>query len=203
MPNIHEPIDNVAFQISEKSNGRVWFSNLDLKNAYNQLKLCEQTSRQCKFSIVGGKTTGTFSFLTGFYELGDMPNQFIFNGIMDSLLENIFFTNCYIDDILVASMGSLEEHKAIVYKILSILDKINMAVKWRKCAFFKSEIEWLGVRISGDGVRPLVGKANAIKKLAHPQEYFRTTLVLRLDKSVCKICSNFIGSKLPSLSSTE
>ena len=33
IPNIHELIDNVAFQISEKSNGRVWFSNLDLKNA--------------------------------------------------------------------------------------------------------------------------------------------------------------------------
>ena len=39
MPNIHELIDNVALQISEKSNGRVWFSNLDLKNAYSHFKL--------------------------------------------------------------------------------------------------------------------------------------------------------------------
>ena len=76
MLNIHEPIDNVALQISEKSDGRVWFSNLDLKNAYNQLKLCNQTSKQCKFSIVGGETTGTYRFLTGFYGLGDMPNEF-------------------------------------------------------------------------------------------------------------------------------
>ena len=38
MPNIHELIDNVALQVSEKSNGQVWFSNLDLKNAYSQLK---------------------------------------------------------------------------------------------------------------------------------------------------------------------
>ena len=58
MPNIHELIDNVALQISEKPNGRVWFSNLDLKNAYSQLKLCDQTSKQCNFSIVGGETTG-------------------------------------------------------------------------------------------------------------------------------------------------
>ena len=35
MPKIHELIDNVALQISEKSNERVWFSNLDLKNAYS------------------------------------------------------------------------------------------------------------------------------------------------------------------------
>ena len=107
MPNIHEFIDNVALQISEKSNGRVWFSSLDLKNAYSQLKLCEQTSKQCNFSIVGSETTGTYRFLTGFYGLRDMPNEF--QRVMDSLLKNIPFTNCYIDDILVASRGSLEE----------------------------------------------------------------------------------------------
>ena len=167
MPNIHELIDNVALQISEKPNGRVWFSNLDLKNAYSQLQLCNQTSKQCNFSIVGGETTGTYRFLTGFYGLGDMPNDF--QRVMDSMLKNIPFTNCYIDDILVASRGSLEEHKAIVHKILSILDKNNMAVKWGKCAFFKSDIEWLGFKISGNGVRPLVGKADAIKNLPTPK----------------------------------
>ena len=67
MPNIHELIDNVALQISKKSNGQVWFSNLDLKNAYSQVKLCDQTSKQCNFSIVEGKITGTYRFLTGFY----------------------------------------------------------------------------------------------------------------------------------------
>ena len=60
MPNIRELIDNVALQISKKLNGQVWFSNLDLKNAYSHLKLCEKTSKQCNFSIVGGETTGTF-----------------------------------------------------------------------------------------------------------------------------------------------
>ena len=156
MSNIHELIDNVALQISEKSNGRAWFSNLDLKNAYSQLKLCEQTSKQCNFSIVGGEITGTYRFLTGFYGLGDMPNEF--QRVMDSLLKNIPFANCYIDDILVASRGILEEQKSIVYKILSIL-----------CAFFISDIEWLGFKISVDGLRPLVGKADAKKNLPTPK----------------------------------
>ena len=153
MLNIHELIDNVALQISEKSNGRVLFSNLDLNNAYSQLKLCDQTSKQCNFSIVGGETTGTYRFLKGFYGLGDMLNEF--QRVMDSLLKNILFTNCYIDDILVTSHGSLEEHKSIVYKILSMLHKNNMAVKWGKCAFFKSDIEWLGFKISGHGVQKI------------------------------------------------
>ena len=167
MPNLHELIDNVALQISEKSNGQVWFSNLYLKNAYSQLKLYEKTSKQCNFSIVGGETTGTYRFLTGFYGLGDQPYEF--QRVLNSLLKNIPFTNCYIDDLSVASKGSLEEHKAIVFKILTILDKNKMAVKWGKFAFFKSEIEWLGFKISGEGVRPLVGRADAIKNLPIPK----------------------------------
>ena len=62
-----------------------------------------------------------------------MPNEF--QRVMDSLLENIPFTNFYIDDILVASRGSLEEHKSIVYKILSVLDKNIMALKWGNAHF--------------------------------------------------------------------
>ena len=127
MPNIHELIDNVALQIREKSNGQVWFSNLDLKNTYSQLKLCDQTSKQCNFSIVGSKTTGKCQFLTGFYGLRDMPNEI--QWVMDLLLKNIPFSNCYIDDILLAERGSLEDHKLIVYKILTILDENKMVVK--------------------------------------------------------------------------
>ena len=68
-----------------------------------------------------------FRFLTEFHGLGDMPNEF--QRVIDSCLKNIPFKNCFIDDILVTSKGSLEEHKAIVIKILTILDKNNMAVK--------------------------------------------------------------------------
>ena len=63
-----------------------------------------------------------------------MPNEF--QRVMDSFLKDIPFTNGYIDDILIASKGSLNEHKAILIHILNILDNKNMAVKWEKCAFF-------------------------------------------------------------------
>ena len=38
MPNIHELNDNVATQVSNDSTGEVWFTNLDLKNAYSQIE---------------------------------------------------------------------------------------------------------------------------------------------------------------------
>ena len=91
------------------------------------------------FSIIGGETTGTYRFLTGFYRLGGMPNEF--QRVMDLLLQHIPFTNCYNYDISIASKESLNEHKAILAKILNILDNKNMAVKWEKRAFFQKEIE--------------------------------------------------------------
>ena len=96
-----------------------------------------------------------------------MPNEF--QRVMDSLLKDIPFTNCYIDDIVIASKGLLNEHKAILTNILNILDNKNMAVKWEKCAFFRKKIEWLGFKISNSGVKPLVGKSDSIKNLPNPK----------------------------------
>ena len=125
MPNIHELVDNLASQISNNSAGEVWLTNLIFKNAYSQLSLDNFTSSQCNFSLV--IITGTYQLLTGFYGLGDMPNEF--QRVMDSTLGNIAFTNGYLDDILVASEGSCNYHKKTVYKILSTLDSYNVAVK--------------------------------------------------------------------------
>ena len=65
-----------------------------------------------------------------------MPNEF--QQVVGSLLKNIPFTNCFIDDTLIASKSSLDEHQDILLKILNILEK-NMAVKWEACAFFQKK----------------------------------------------------------------
>ena len=167
MPNIHELIDNIALQLSSKESGEVCFSSLDLKNAYSQLQLCTYTSKECNFSILGGETTGTYRFLTGFYGLRDTPNEI--QRVMDSFLKDIPFTNFYIERILIASKGSLNKHKAILTNILNILDNKNMAVKWENCALFQKKIEWLGFKISNSGVKSLMGKSDSIKNLPIPK----------------------------------
>ena len=112
---------------------------------------------------MSGDINGTYQFLTGFYGLGDMPNEF--QRLMDSTLGSITFTNCYLDDILIASKGTFLDHKNIVWKFLITLDKYNFAVKWSKCKFFQKELEWLGFKISNTGISPLFDKTKAIKDL--------------------------------------
>ena len=88
---------------------------------------------------------GTYQFFTSFNSLGDMPNEF--KRVMDSFLKNIPCTNSYIEDILVASKGSLDEHKSNANRVLTTLDKINIVLKREKgksAKFCQKEIEWLG-----------------------------------------------------------
>ena len=116
----------------------------------------------------------------------DMQNEF--KRVMDSLLKHIPFTNCYIDDILIASKASLEEHKAIPCKTLNILESKNVGVKWEKRTFFQKDTEWLGFKISHTGVKPLVVKLiGLITKSSEPEEHFRIRVILWFNKPLHKI----------------
>ena len=69
-------LDGVSQIVTANTNGTLYFSVLDLKYAYSQLKLTAETAKQCNFNIIGGQATGTYRFFTGFYRLADMPAEF-------------------------------------------------------------------------------------------------------------------------------
>ena len=68
MPNVDELNDRVSQIVTENKENILYFTVLDLKYAYSQLKLAADTAEQCDFNTVGGKATGTYRFLTGFQD---------------------------------------------------------------------------------------------------------------------------------------
>ena len=116
--------------------------------------------------MVGGEVTGSYRFKIGFYGLSDMPNEF--QRIMDRLTEKLPNTHCYLDDILIATVGSKDEHKKLVINVLKTLDDKRLAIKWEKCTFVTHNIEWLGFKIDAKGTTPLIPKSDAIKNLKEP-----------------------------------
>ena len=92
-----------------------YFSTLDLKYAYSQLNLDPETARHCNFNIISGEGTGTYRFITGFYGLTDMPAAF--QKVMDYTLVGLQNTHWFLDDIIVVSRGSKEEHLKLVYRM--------------------------------------------------------------------------------------
>merc|ERR1711894_523373 len=172
-------MDNLVQVISTASDTEeVWFTKLDLNYAFSQLPLSDETSKHCNFSIVGGKATGTYRFLTGFYGLTDMPTEF--QKAMDRTLLNLANTFCFLDDILIVSVGSVVEHNKIVEEVLKRILEEGFSLKLSNCEFSKKSIEWLGYFIDRNGYKPLHSKVQDILALTTP-------------KSLTKLIS-FIGS---------
>ena len=71
MPNVEELLDGVSQIVTAEAAGTLFFTVLDLKYAYSQLKLTPQTARQCNFNIVGGGGSyGYISIFDGILRVG-------------------------------------------------------------------------------------------------------------------------------------
>ena len=166
MPNIDELLDGVSQIVTANAVGTLYFKILDLKHAYSQLKLTAETSKQCKFNIMGGQATGAYRFLTGFYGLADMTAEF--QKAMDRTLNHA--PNAFVvGDILIVSKGDKKEHEKLVSEILSRLDNENLALKLAKCEFLQSEVNWLGHKLSPTGIVPKITKTETILSLNSPK----------------------------------
>ena len=79
--------------------------------------------------------TGTYRFKTGFYGLTDIPAEF--QKAMDyTMLIGLENTFCFLDDILIVSKGSEEDHFKLVLDCLKKLVQIVqnlLAHMLRKC----------------------------------------------------------------------
>ena len=115
MPNIDNLIDTIQQNLNTNaSQETAYFSTLDLKYAYSQFNLDPETAWHC--NIISGEGTGTYRFITGFYGLTDMPATF--QKVMDYTLVGLQNTHCFLDDTIIVSRGSEEEHLKLVYKNL-------------------------------------------------------------------------------------
>ena len=169
MQSIDHLTDSLAMQIASNKNieGPWWFSKIDLKYAYSQILLDGSIAEHCNFNILGGKATGTYRFVNGFYGLTDMPATF--QRTIDKTLEGCKNYFAILDDILIATKGKLKEHEETLDIILDRLNKKVLAISLQKCEFAKQEIEWIGFKITPHGVTPLITKTEALQKLDIPK----------------------------------
>ena len=170
MHNIDCLMDNIAQTITQTSDeGEVLFSTIDLRYAYSQIPLDEDTAKQCNFNIKGGQATGTYRFNNGFYGLTDMPAEF--QKVIDKTLYNLTNTFSFLDDIITVTGGGLQNHKEKLFKCLDRLNEENLAINLNKCHFAKNKITWLGYEIDQKGIKPIVSKTQAILNFKLPTSH--------------------------------
>ena len=94
-----------------------------------------------------------------------------FQSMMDTIFRdqlakgNIFI---YMDDILIATNGTWEDHYKEVVQVLQTLQEHDLYLKPDKCKFHRAEIDFLGMVIGGGQVKMDLVKVKGIAKWPTP-----------------------------------
>ena len=104
--------------------------------------------------------------------------------------------NVYIDDILVYS-SDLGEHVKHVRQVLKKLLENRLYVKLEKCEFHKTEVQFLGYRVSSHGVQMDEGKIKAVVDWPEPQTVKELQRFLGFANFYRRFIRNFISVAAP------
>jgi len=150
--------------IIERVKGAKFFTKLDLRSAYNLIRIQEgdeyKTAFRTKF--------GHYEYLVMPFGLKNAPATFqsFINAVLRPYLDK--FVILYLDDILIFSKN-LEEHHNHVRMVLQKLIENNLYVKLSKCEFDQEKVEFLGYVLSGKGISTDPKKIAAIKEWPVPK----------------------------------
>jgi hypothetical protein len=87
------------------------------------------------------------------------------------LMERIEFICAYIDDLLVLSKESFEDHLLKLKLVLQHLQKAELKVNAKKSFFVHPKLEYLGYVINRGGMKPSRKKIKAIENIAGPKTH--------------------------------
>jgi hypothetical protein len=127
--------------------GKEWFTKFDVRWGYNNVRIKDGDQWKAAFKT----NRGLFEPTVMFFGLTNSPATF--QTMMDELFREETAKGdviIYMDDILIATSGSLDRHRSEVVHVLQKLKDNDLYLKPEKCHFHKREVEYLGI-IVGKG----------------------------------------------------
>jgi hypothetical protein len=136
---------------------------LDLSMGFYHFELSDETSEMATFML----PFGLFKYKRLPMGLSVSPD--LLQSKMAQLFSDCSNIKIYMDDILIFSNGSFEEHLKQVDMALQRLQSKNMAVNVLKSYWAVSEVDYLGFRLTKQGVLPQPKKVQAIIDMERPK----------------------------------
>jgi len=160
MPVIEEILEELA--------GSKYFTKLDMRSGYHQVRMATQDEYKTAFKTHHGH----FQFKVMPFELTNAPATFqcLMNDILGPFLRQ--FVLVFLDDILIYS-PTLESHLDHIQQVLQILQDHHLYLKASKCSFAQNQLEYLGHIIFAAGVSTDQSKNCCHGQLAYSHMCYR------------------------------
>ena len=141
-----------------------WYTKLDLRGAYNLLRIAEGEEWKTAFRT----RYGHFEYTVMPFGLTNAPASFqhFINDTLREFLDD--FVNAYIDDILIYS-ESYEENIRHTRKVLQVLSDAGLHLKPEKCKFHVQTVKYLGIILTPNGIQMDPAKVETVKDWPIPQ----------------------------------
>jgi hypothetical protein len=155
LPLISEALDRLV--------GARIYTKLDVKDAYNNLRIAEGDKWKTAFRT----KYGLYEYLVMAFGLTNAPASFQrwMNEILSEYLD--LFCIAYLDDILIYS-GNLEQHREHVRLILQRMEDAGLTLKASKCEFHTDKTEYPGYIITTTGLQMDPNRIQAIAEWKEP-----------------------------------
>ena len=137
------------------------FSKLDLRQGYLQVPL-HPASRDLTAFVTHA---GVFRYTRMPFGLCSAPS--CFQKIMSTILAGIPGIAVYLDDIVVHAPDQAT-HDAHLHRVFEALTKYHLTLNTDKCIFAAPTVDFLGFRLSAEGIVPLSSNIEAVQRIPEP-----------------------------------
>ncbi|GKB47518.1 putative reverse transcriptase domain-containing protein, partial [Tanacetum coccineum] len=155
--------EHLIDDLFDQLQGACYFSKIDLRSGYHQLRVHEDDIPKTAFRT----RYGHFEFTVMPFGLTNAPAVFmdLMNRVCKPYLDK--FVIVFIDDILIYSRMK-EEHEVHLKLVLELLRKEKLYAKFSKCEFWLQEVHFLGHVVNQSGIHVDPSKIEAVKNWKAP-----------------------------------
>jgi hypothetical protein len=168
--------------------GEKYFSKIDLKSGYHQIRMREGDEWKTSFKT----NEGLYEWLVMLFGLTNAPSTFM--RLMNELLKDFIrkFVIVYLDDILIYSK-SVAEHLKHLAIVMQKLQQEKLLINMKNSSFMKTKLIYLGFFISENELRMDPDKVEVIKNWPSPRNVFEVRSFHGLASFYQKFIKNFNG----------